>query len=359
MINLVESRLSETGYHRIGVNAPGIGIYFHVSDGICYVVFLVDYHNPAESSVTTEYLINLNRSVDAFLRDRGYNDIRFLSLIVTYSEYVAEDLAGEKLSYWVLDTYHTIFVRPPGQVQQFGGFEQVMNSVMNTLSVRETVGQSIQQNSMQVHRKTKRKFRILSVNNLIVAVNVLVWIYLEMNGSTESARYMLNHGAFYWPSVKDDGEIYRFFTCMFIHFGFIHLAGNMITLLYLGDNLERAVGAVKYTVIYISTGLAASVVSCLYYIVIGKNVVSGGASGAIFGVIGALVYIVTINNRKLEDLNSYSLIGFAVYQIVQGFRSTGVDVAAHVGGFVAGLLVARLLYKKPQEENYNETGGWS
>lgn len=352
MINLLESRLSQAGYHKIGVNAPGAGIYFHALNGTCYVILLVDYHNPAESNITTEYLGKLGSSVKTFLWDRGYNNVQLLSLIVTYSEYVAEDLAGDNLPYWVFDTYHTSFIKPPGQVQRFGGFEELVQDFADTFNAEKIAQQSIQQPSMPAQPKKKRKFRILSVNNLIVAVNVLVWIYLEMHGSTESARYMLDHGAFYWPSVKIHGEIYRFFTCMFIHFGFIHLAGNMITLLYLGDNLERAVGVVKYIIIYISTGLTASVVSCLYYILIGKDVVSGGASGAIFGVIGALVYIVTVNNRNLEDLNSYGLIGFAVYQIVQGFRSTGVDVAAHVGGFLAGLLFAKLLYKKPQEVSY-------
>ncbi len=354
MINLAESRLGEAGYQKIGVNAPGVGIYFHVSGGSCYVVFLVDYHNPAESNITTEYLERLGDSVKNFLHNKGYYDIQILSLIVTYSVYIAEDLAGEKLSYWVLDTYHSLFIKPQGQLQCFGGLENVMQDVCETLNKEKALEQSGLQNRKQPHTKQKRKFRILSVNNLIVAINILVWLYLEMNGSTENVRYMLRHGAFYWPYIKIHGEIYRFFTCMFIHFGFIHLLGNMITLIYLGDNLERAVGVVKYVIIYICTGLAASVVSCIYHLIIGADVVSGGASGAIFGVIGALVYIVTVNDRKLEDLNSYSLTGFAAYQIVQGFRSTGIDVAAHVGGFLAGLLFAKILYRK-QDGGYHES----
>lgn len=152
--------------------------------------------------------------------------------------------------------------------------------------------------------------------------------------------------------LGESGELYRFFTCMFIHFGFMHLAGNMITLFYLGDNLERAVGVAKYIIIYIVTGLASSIVSCLYYIMIGKDVVSGGASGAVFGVIGALVYIVTANKGKLEDLNSVSLTLFTIYLLYSGFTSTGVNNAAHIGGFFSGLLIAKFLYKKPQSDNH-------
>lgn len=352
MIKLLESRLSQAGYQKIGVNAPGIEIYFHVLNGICHVVFLVDYHNPAECSITIEYLGRLENSVKQFLRDRGYNDLQILFLIATYSEYIAEDLVKDKLSYWVFDTYHAAFIKPPGQTQRFGGLEELLREAADSLLMGKNTEQVLQQSGMPEYHKRKIKFKILSVNNLIVIINVMVWMYMEMNGSTTNVRYMLEHGAFYWESVKIHGEIYRFFTCIFIHFGITHLISNMIILLYLGDNLERAVGAMKYIIIYIFTGLAASVVSCLYHIIIGVDVVSGGASGAIFGVIGALVYIVTVNKGKLEDLNSYSLILFAGYELYAGMKSTGVDNAAHIGGFLAGVLLAKILYKKSEEDHY-------
>ena len=175
---------------------------------------------------------------------------------------------------------------------------------------------------------------------------------MESLGSTQNSYFMLEHGAFYWPSIKIHGEIYRFFTCIFIHFGFSHLFGNMIVLFFLGDNLERAVGKIKYVIIYLATGLAGSLVSCIYYLIIDEYVLSGGASGAIFGVVGALVYIVTANRGKLEDLDSFRLILFVAFSFYSGFTSTGVDNAAHVGGFVAGLILGKFLYKKPEQIQY-------
>ena len=351
MTELIESKLSVAGFRKIGVNAPKMALWFRTVNGICYVVDLVDYQNPTESDVTTETLENIEEPVKRFLQGKGYYDVQILTLIITYSEYVAEDLAGSRVQYWVLDTYHTLFIQPVGQPDCFGGFEDVMRNVIDTINAGRMSEQNIASGSISVNHRKKKQIRILTMNNLFILINVLVYIWLEMNGSTESTLYMLRHGAFYWPLVKTNGEIYRFFTCMFIHFGFMHLAGNMITLFYLGDNLERAVGVVKYAIIYIVTGLASSVVSCLYYIMIGKDVVSGGASGAVFGVIGALVYIVTVNKGELEDLNSVSLILFTVYGLHSGFTSTGINNAAHIGGFLSGLVVAKFLYKRPQSEN--------
>ncbi len=352
MIDLIENKLSGAGFQKIGVNAPKMALWFHAVNGVCYVVNLVDYQDPAQSNVTTELLESVADSVKRFLQSKGYYDVRILTLISTYSEYVAEDLAGNKVPYWVLDTYHTLFIQPAGQPDIFGGFEAVMRSVIDALRVNTIQQESVTQNYVPRQHRKKKQIRILTMNNLLILINILVFVWLEMNGSTENTLYMLLHGAFYWPLVRESGELYRFFTCMFIHFGFMHLAGNMITLFYLGDNLERAVGVAKYIIIYIVTGLASSIVSCLYYIMIGKDVVSGGASGAVFGVIGALVYIVTANKGKLEDLNSVSLTLFTIYLLYSGFTSTGVNNAAHIGGFFSGLLIAKFLYKKPQSDNH-------
>lgn len=351
MIDLIESKFSRAGFRKIGVNEPKMALWFRVVNGICYVVNLVDYQDPVQSGVTTEIIESVTDSVHRFLQSKGYNDIQVLTLIITYSEYVAEDLAGDRVLYWVLDTYHTLFIQPAGQPDSFGGFEGVMRDVIDTLTADIFRQENTVQGYVPQQHKKKKQIRILTMNNLLILINVLVFVRLEMQGSTENTLYMLMHGAFYWPLIKESGELYRFFTCIFIHFGFMHLAGNMITLFYLGDNLERAVGVVKYIIIYVVTGLASSVVSCLYYIIIGKDVVSGGASGAVFGVIGALVYIVTVNKGKLEDLNSVSLILFTGYLLYSGFTSTGVNNAAHIGGFLSGLLIAKFLYKKPQSGN--------
>lgn len=183
-------------------------------------------------------------------------------------------------------------------------------------------------------------------NKIVVIFNILIFFVLEWMGTPQSATFMYEHGAMYPDAVMVDGEWYRLFTCMFMHFGIEHLGNNMLILFFLGDNLERAVGHVKYLLIYILSGLGGSVLSMLFMIQSQEYAVSGGASGAIFGVVGALIYIVIRNKGRLEDLTTRQLVFMAILSLYHGFTATGVDNFAHIGGLVCGFLLAVLLYWK-------------
>ena len=127
-------------------------------------------------------------------------------------------------------------------------------------------------------------------------------------------------------AVIEDGEYYRLLTAMFMHFGISHLVNNMIVLFALGDNLERALGHVKYLILYLFSGIGANWISMM----IGNKdpmVVSAGASGAIFGVIGGLFYAVAVNKGRLEDLQTKQLAVMIVLSLYMGLTSSGVDNA--------------------------------
>lgn len=186
------------------------------------------------------------------------------------------------------------------------------------------------------------------INVSIVAINVLIYLVLEVIGDTNSAVFMADHGALYAPWVLQGQNLYSLVTSMFLHFGFSHLFGNMLVLFFLGDNLERAVGHAKYAIVYFGAGLAGNLISMLIEVIRGDFAVGAGASGAIFGVVGALFVIVRRNKNKLEDLSTPKLGLFIAYTLYSGFTSSGVDNAAHVGGLLAGMLLAAILYRRKQ-----------
>lgn len=184
------------------------------------------------------------------------------------------------------------------------------------------------------------------VNLIIVALNILVFLIMEIGGDTENVGYMLEHGACFVPYVIENGEYYRLFTCMFMHFGLQHLMGNMLVLIFLGDTLECAVGKVRYLIIYIVGGLAGNLLSMYHSIQTQDFAVSAGASGAIFAVVGALIYVVAVNKGRLADITGKRLILMAALTLFQGLTSMGVDNSAHIGGLAAGLVLAVLLYRR-------------
>lgn len=184
------------------------------------------------------------------------------------------------------------------------------------------------------------------VNLIIVAANVIVFVVLSILGDTEDAFFMAQHGAAYTPYILENGEYYRLFTCMFLHFGISHLFFNMLLLVYIGDSLEMLAGKFKYLVIYLMGGVAGNVLSLLFDMHTEEYAVSAGASGAIFAVVGALIWIVLRNKGNLEGYSIQRLLLMAVLTVADGFTMGGVDNLAHIGGLAAGFLLAVVLYRK-------------
>ena len=184
------------------------------------------------------------------------------------------------------------------------------------------------------------------ISIILVSVNVLIFIWLSLFGMTEDAAYMLQHGAMYLPLVVEKGEYYRMFTCIFLHFGFQHLMNNMMMLFFLGSILEEELGWWRYGVLYIISGIGGNVLSALYDLQTGHYVVSAGASGAIFGIIGALFLIIIRNRGRIGNLSGRGMLFMVACSLYHGFTSTGIDNMAHIGGIITGFLVAAVLYRK-------------
>lgn len=186
------------------------------------------------------------------------------------------------------------------------------------------------------------------VNGTLIILNVIYFLYLEIAGSSENSLFMIQHGAMYTPLILEYGEYYRLLTSIFMHFGINHIVNNMLVLFILGDNLERALGRVKYLMFYLLCGVGANIVSMFVGMSRPVQAVGAGASGAIFGVIGGLLYVVGVNKGRLEDLNSRQLIIMVLFSLYFGFTSSGVDNVAHVAGLVIGMLLAAIFYRKPK-----------
>jgi rhomboid protease GluP len=193
-------------------------------------------------------------------------------------------------------------------------------------------------NDFSAFIKSRRK-----VNMAMVAINIIVFIVLEIMGDTHSAPFMLEHGASYAPMVLE-GQYWRLFSCMFLHFGFEHLAYNMFSLIFLGDIIESVMGPVRYLIIYIIGGLGGNIISVMLSMRSGRYAVAAGASGAIFACMGAFLYFALRNRSSFGPSHMRRLGMMIMLMIMQSLVDKGVDNAAHIGGFVSGFILAVLLY---------------
>ena len=177
------------------------------------------------------------------------------------------------------------------------------------------------------------------VTYIIIAICILLYIIMEIfgNGSTNNIT-LLKFGANLDVLVKN-GEYYRLFTSIFLHIGIMHLLCNMYSLYIIGREVESLFGKVKYIIIFILSGIFGSILSMAF----SHNVISAGASGAIFGLLGALLYFGMYYRTYLGEALVRSIIPILIINLVIGFLSPGIDMAAHIGGFVGGILVSMMV----------------
>lgn len=157
---------------------------------------------------------------------------------------------------------------------------------------------------------------------------------------------MLRWGAAGTLDIMQQHEYYRLFTAMFLHFGIQHLGNNMLVLLFIGDCLERNLGKIRYGLLYLLGGAGANLLSLFHELYSKEYVVSAGASGAVFAVIGGLLYIVIRNKGHIENFSSRQLLILAFLSLYHGLTSTGVNNIAHLGGLLCGFLLGILFYHK-------------
>ncbi len=200
-------------------------------------------------------------------------------------------------------------------------------------------------------KKLKKIFDIKKpiVTYTLIAINVLIWILML---SPSLYNLFINYGANSYQLVQR-GEYYRLFTCMFLHSGLIHLFCNMYALYILGTQIERYYGRLKFLFIYIVSGLIGSLLSCVFMT---SNSYSIGASGAIFGLFGSLLYFSYNYRATINSSIKSNIIPVILINLFLGFMLPGIDVYGHIGGLIGGILtsmVVGLSDKKRKSDMYN------
>lgn len=182
-----------------------------------------------------------------------------------------------------------------------------------------------------------------TVTIIFLAINIIAYIICTCLGEmVYNISYEL--GCMDAERVLLDGEYYRLVTSMFMHDGIDHIVGNMIFLAALGEMLENAIGHFRFALLYLLSGLCGGVFSIANIILSGEIHTSVGASGAVFGLIGALLIIVIVHNGRYGGISIQRMLLAIIYMAATGMRSERVDNAAHLGGLISGVLIMAVMY---------------
>lgn len=186
----------------------------------------------------------------------------------------------------------------------------------------------------------------------LIVINVLVFLAMEILGDTQSTQFLYEHGGMYWPSVLEQGQWYRLVTHMFLHAGGEHLLNNMFMLGILGYQIEKNYGPIKYILTYFVSGIGGAVLSALFEMQMGEAAVCIGASGAVFGIFGAMLIMIFKNRRQMGEVSALRLLILFVLMVF-GNMEEGVDWMAHLGGALLGVVMAFILYRPQSKVRFN------
>ncbi len=175
--------------------------------------------------------------------------------------------------------------------------------------------------------------KIPVVTAVLVVTNILVFIICTFTGDL-----LYNIGAVGLYLMDSPSQYYRLITSMFLHADNAHILNNMLLLAFGGEIVEKAMGSKAYAVLYFVSGICGTLLTFLHDFLVGSGVIMIGASGAVFGVMGALLALVIFKRVRGATLQAPRIVMVLLFSVFSGFRQTNIAVFAHIGGLAAGFL---------------------
>ena len=171
------------------------------------------------------------------------------------------------------------------------------------------------------------------VSGLLVAINVIVYLICTFTGNL-----LYNVGRLDVTSVIVHGECGRLIWSMFLHSDISHIFNNMVILFFLGAMIEKEVGHIRYAILYFLSGIGGGALSLIYKALTFDLSGSIGASGAVFGLDGALLALILFSGRGMSNISPNRVILMIILSLYNGFNGENIDNAAHIGGLITGFL---------------------
>lgn len=180
------------------------------------------------------------------------------------------------------------------------------------------------------------------ITRLLLVANIAVFVWTWFGHVNDSESLLIKYGAFYGPAVAQ-GQWWRAFTAAFLHGGLLHVSFNVFALWQVGTLVEDLYGSPKMVLVYVASILGSG--WAIYHY--NYSDVTIGASGAIFGLFGALVSAGLRLGKVGRDLVR-GMLGIVLINVIIGFMVPNISQAGHLGGLVAGFIAGMLLYRRPR-----------
>ena len=333
--------MEQQGYRFLETQTKGTGVFYKYYREGFHVVLALD----SSGGVITpqQHAVMENRLMDLFYHPSGrlgdfpegfpVYHVEMLTILLGGEAESIRRICAERKNVWAYRVPEGRLVIYENQPGDFFGLRKAIES-LSSGKRNKPVGRTGWTDAI------KNRKNLPWATIVLAAINVIVYAVMEMTGDTEDGYFIAAHGGMYPGVITDRGQWWRLLTSMFLHFGLEHLLNNMVIFCCVASRLERVAGHLRLAAIYLLSGIGGGLLSCLMMEISGEFAVSAGASGAVFGVIGALLWTVIRHRGRMEGLTVRGMVVMLVLSLYYGFASIGVDNWSHIGGMVTGFLAA-------------------
>ncbi len=175
----------------------------------------------------------------------------------------------------------------------------------------------------------------------LLLIMIIYFIFISLNGGTTDTKTLIKYGAFVPPYVLELKQYYRFITSIFIHIGLAHLYFNGYALYIFGPQIERLMGPKKFLLFFLLTGIGGNLLTFVFNFIS----VSAGASGSLFGLFGAFLYLIHRHRDMVPPQGRKSILRLLLINLAITFIIPSISISAHLGGLIMGYLLSYVFIK--------------
>lgn len=326
--------LNTLGYTPLASNHPDFLAYYKKEQNFINVIQVIQYREGV--FLTEEIYHSIQKRIEDVFQENGQVEVHRLSLILGHNIEAIKRFSEKDYFCWIIDDVAEQLVIYENKASDFYGMKEKIENFLTHAEDYIVREQKVTFNEQQKKSKKIQRKEIPIVTTLFVLINVLLFVLLS------SDQYL--HYTSGVTHILENKEYGRLFTAMFLHGDVNHLFSNMIILYFLGELVEKSIGSIKFTVVYLLSGIGGNILSCFWEVMTRDFSDSLGASGAVFGVIGVLLYLVLFQKGKTKQITTSRMLFMVAFSIYSGLAGENINNVAHIGGLLIGFLFAYVLH---------------
>lgn len=337
----LEQYLQTEGFFPLTSKLSDVVVLVKFENNLANVLQIIDYAK--ELYLDKEQYEEVKVSLRNMFSEKGISETHILSLILAEDESKSGFLAeGDPFCWQILSNEKELLIGEDKQPDFYGVKGLLENFLKKYKEDPEQFAVVEEPEEQEPSFKDACKAYLKTapyISIFIILVNLILCFCCIINPKLFYGKGCVG------LSYVLQGEVYRLFTAMFLHGSIDHYFSNMLLLYFLGDILENKVGRIRFSILYLLTGVIGNAFSCFYEYVSRLEYISYGASGAVFGLIGMLFYMVMHRDERIK-ISMSAMIFMVIYCIYSSFAGIQVNVAAHLGGLLSGMLLMFVFYPR-------------